>query len=148
MATLILQVLTLTCIFTCLSAQLTCSGGLYVGTNAEGTEVCLLCPFDTYKVFGSNSATECTPCPDDAPRNHQTGSNDPDDCKYAACGQRQQYDPDDFLQCLDCGIGTYQDKTYPLEFDVCENCPTGNSAIFMHIYIRHLIHTDKSRNTI
>ena len=110
-----------------IKAQLVCDGGLFVETNEAGIDICSPCPEDTYKV-GSNSDRTCTSCPDATPRNHQTGSSDPADCRYAACGQGQRYNAGNFLECIDCAIGTYQDKTYPLDFDPCDDCPTGTST--------------------
>ena len=46
-------------------------------------------------------------------------------CFAGNCSFGQEYNQADTLQCDDCPLDKFQDKSYPLVTDRCEACPTG-----------------------
>lgn len=55
----------------CSSEQLTCHSGQYLNRNADGQEICLPCPVDSFQSEDGHRNADCGPCSNAQPDSHE-----------------------------------------------------------------------------
>lgn len=106
-----------------------CTAGQFV-SNATGTNTCVPCARDYYKVATDYYSRSCLKCPDIKPRTAGTGSTSVDDCKYGNCRQGQVADPTDVSKCINCPYDTYQSNPDPVYLlHNCTACPANSGTV-------------------